>query len=418
MKTKDTGHYLTRAILYIILPGMLCGLLAQSSIRISGYGNTHFMDHDGTPNFTGRELDKSFIQLREFSLFFDMAITDAIIASTELEASNNGNDYTANYAYVDIQATDNLSFRVGKLLVPFLSYNENKPNFKQNLMSQPFTAWNLAPVVPVPIEFHGIGWSDAGAMANWNTFIEDVGLLDVKLAVINGLGSESNVLDDNAVQLNDGAGLPYVRPRDGLIQNDEASELIDNNGNKATVVKISFKTLAFPMDAGLSWYRGKWDNNDSKNLEMLGGHFNWLSRNWTFKGEYVVAAVEQDAGLDPVAAAGLSGPSSINTTVGNYNMSAYYAEASATPFHWDNSRHLKFVARYDAVDTNDKAVFNPFDRSRITVGLEWQLGKNTRLRYEYQRSTINDFDKAPAPYKKAGGNETIEMHMPSLIFSF
>ena len=184
------------------------------------------MDHDGTPVFVGqRSLNDGFFQIREFSLFFDVAITDMIVASTELEASDNGSGYTANYAYVDIQAADNLSFRVGKILVPFLSYNENKPNFKQHLMSQPFTAWNLAPVIPLAIGFHGFGWADAGAAVNWNKIIGAFGFLDFKAAVINGLGSMSNVLDDNTAQLAAGAMTPVIRPRDGLVQNEEVNEL-------------------------------------------------------------------------------------------------------------------------------------------------------------------------------------------------
>lgn len=61
---------------------------AQSKIHISGYGNTHYMDHNGMPVFVGkRDMNNGFFQIREFSLFFDIAITDRIIASTELEAS-------------------------------------------------------------------------------------------------------------------------------------------------------------------------------------------------------------------------------------------------------------------------------------------------------------------------------------------
>ena len=61
------------------------------------------MDHDGTPSTVGNtSLDHGFFQLREFSLFFDFFITDTIIASTEVEAGDNGNIYTSNYAYVDL----------------------------------------------------------------------------------------------------------------------------------------------------------------------------------------------------------------------------------------------------------------------------------------------------------------------------
>ena len=419
MKLTSNFIRLSMLVLGLFLLGTATVGNAQSKIHISGYGNVHYMDHDGMPVFVGKKnMNNGFFQIREFSLFFDIAITDKIIASTELEASNNGNAYTANYAYVDIQATDNLTFRAGKILVPFLSYNENKPNFKQNLMSQPFTAWNIAPVNPLALGFHGFGWSDAGAMVNWHTVLGEAGLFDLKFSLINGLGSDSNVLDDNTVQLDAGLMTPVVRTRDGLVQNEEVNELMDNNNNKATVLKASFKPMSLPIDFGVSWYRGAWDPAGKKNLQMVGGHLNWLTRNWSLKGEYVIASVEQDAGIDPVADAGMVGPATLNTSTGDYNMNAYYLEASVVPIRWPNDRFLRLVTRYDAVDTNDKAMFTPFDRSRITLGLEWQLGKNTRLRYEWQRAKLHDFDKAPMPYKMAGGKEVIQMHMPSLIFSF
>ena len=147
------------------------------------------------PRLVGeKDPNQGFLQLREFSLFMDFAISEELTVSTEIEAADNGNRFTANYAYLDFQATDNLSFRVGKILVPFLSYNENKPSYKQFLMSQPFTAWQLAPVNATPIDVHAFGWSDAGATVNWFYDFEDVGILDIKFSAINGLGSDSNIL--------------------------------------------------------------------------------------------------------------------------------------------------------------------------------------------------------------------------------
>ncbi len=392
---------------------------AQSNVRISGYGNMHYMDHDGVARLVGiQDLNNGFFQIREFSLFFDIAITDAVVASTEIEAGDNGTVYTANYAYVDFQATANLSLRAGKVLVPFLSYNENKPNFKQNLMSQPFTAWNLAPVNGIAINYRGFGWSDAGLVANWNNELGGWGLFDVKAAVINGLGSNSDVLDDNFVQLNAGMMTPVVRPRDGLIQNEITNSLRDNNNDKATVLKVTLQPLALLSDIGFSWYRGKWNPSGTRNLTMLGAHVNVLQPNWTLKSEYVVAQVEQTAGSNPVADAGLMGPAPLNTSTGDYNMKAWYVEASVIPVRGTNNRYLRLVGRYDDVDTNDQIGFTPFDRSRVTVGAEFQFASNTRFRFEWQRSVIDDFQNAPAPYIGAGGEESIKMAMASVIFSF
>lgn len=285
-------------------------------------------------------------------------------------------------------------------------------------MSQPFTAWNIAPVIGAPLEIHGFGWSDAGVVVNWMQSIGDAGILDLKASVINGLGSDTTVLDADTVQLDAGTAQPVVRPRNGFLQNEENTELRDNNTDKASTVKLSFKTSNWPLDLGVSWYRGAWDTDSEKDLQMIGAHINWLSRFWTLKGEYVKVEVEQEAGFDPVTDAGMTGPAGLNTTTGDYGMNAWYVEASIVPLRYALNRYLRLVARYDEVDTNDEASFTPFDRSRITLETEWQFETNTRLRYEFQRSKIDDFQNAPAPFVAAGGEETIDMSMVSIIFSF
>ena len=400
-------------------------------IHLSGYGNFHSMDHGGLPRLVGRDNPNDlFFQMREFSLFFDFDITDGIIASLELQAISNATDVVPAYAYIDIDVPTyvpfwnedvlgGLGFRVGRLLVPFLSYNENKANFRQNLMSPPFTAQHLVPVVPNPPDFDRIGWSDAGLTVNWFRDVGNLGLLDLKFSVIGGLGSDSNVLDDNFVTLAAGATTPTIRPRDGTVQNTQF-DIRDNNQGKATIVKLTFVPSGYPVDVGFSWYRGTWDPASKQTLQMYGVHGNWLARNWTLKGEWVQADVEQAAGTNVVAAVPLTGPAAINTSSGDYTMYAWYVEGSYIPYRWGPSddRYIRLVFRYDEVNTNDKVSFTPFNKYRITPGAELQFSAFTRFRYEYQYHTLKDFSNAPGPFKAAGGKKHINMHMLSMIFWF
>ncbi|MFQ5596863.1 MAG: hypothetical protein ACE5GK_02320 [Nitrospiria bacterium] len=432
------------SVFSMIIIGSVSVCLAEGRFHLSGYGNAHMMDHNGLPKLLDRDdpsiakhdPNDTFLQIREFSLFFDFSVTDGVLASVEIEAGKDASAFTPNYAYVefdiptiaDVWDEDRfggLTLRVGKIIVPFLSYNENKPNFKQNLMSQPFTAWNLVPVIPSPPDFVGLGWSDTGGVLNWNHELGESGLVDLKLSVINGIQSDAAVLDANAIRLDHVAMPPMspavVRPRDGLIQNghgaNDHGDVRDNNQNKATVAKITVISADFPVDIGFSWYQGAWDRAGKQDLTMQGVHLNWLERNWTLKGEWVRADVEQTAGIDIIGMAMTSG---INKSTGDYTMDAWYAEASYIPLRYGNAedRFIRMVLRYDAVDTNDQAMFTPFDRSRITAGSEWQFVSKARLRYEWQRHTLNDFDKAPGPFKAAGGEEHVTMHMVSIIFWF
>ena len=76
------------------------------------------------------------------------------------------------------------------------------------------------------------------------------------------------------------------------------------------------------------------------------------------------------------------------------------------------------MARYDDVDTNDKAAFTPFDRNRITVGIEYQFNSNARLRFETQYHQIDSFQNSPTPFGAAGGEDSVLMTMASVIFWF
>jgi len=323
----------------------------------------------------------------------------------------------------DEEKIGRLNIRVGKFLVPFLSYNENKANFKQYLMSQPFTAWNMAPVIQSPPDFNGLGWSDTGILFNWNRETGDVGIVDFKLAVIKGLQSGSAALDGNSSTLDTfiaPMGTPFqptVRPRDGLIQNELSSTFDDNNDEPAVTLKLTYRPSAIPLDFGVSWYHGAWDDAGDNNLDMYGFHANYITKRWTLRGEYVHADVEQTAGINVVS---LPGPSSLNVTTGDYNMDAWYIEGSVVPVYYgeNDSRYLRLIARFDDLDTNDKASFTPWDRNRFTVGTEWQFMSNARLRYEWNYHTLDDFSKAPAPFVAAGGERHIQMHMVSAIFWF
>ncbi|MFQ5564441.1 MAG: hypothetical protein ACE5FO_12840 [Parvularculaceae bacterium] len=409
-------------------------------LYISGYINAHYMDHDGVARTVGKNLNRPLWQIREASLFFDVTATEFFTLSGELELSYDFSDRAAsgredrfaghlNYLYADLSVTDlldadtetygSLRFRGGRFLVPFLSYNENKPSFRQTLMSQPFTAWQLSPVNNIAIDFERFGWSDFGVMVDWERAFGSIGAFDLKIAVINGLESDGPGLDANTVRLDPpGMMKPTMTPRDGLFANRRHGWGFDGeNDNLATVFKASYSLAALPVDFGVSWYRGKWDAAGEHDLNMYGAHFNLLQRNWSLKGEYVKADVEETPGLLITTA---PGPAALNTTTGDFNMRAWYVEASGAVLRYgvNDQRYVRLVTRLDDVDTNDKIAFTPFDRFRVTSGMEWEFLPQIRMRYEWQRSFLDDFGKAPGPFVAAGGEREIDMHMFSIIAYF
>jgi hypothetical protein len=145
-------------------------------------------------------------------------------------------------------------------------------------------------------------------------------------------------------------------------------------------------------------------------------HANWLARNWSLRGEWVQADVEQTAGINVVSLPGPAG----NASTGDYTAKSWYVEGSYIPVRWGPSddRYLRLLLRYDEVETNDKVDFSPVNRRRITPGMEVQFSSFTRFRYEFQYHTLRDFRNAPAPFLAAGGERHVTMHMLSMIFWF
>ncbi len=400
----------------------MLGTRARAEITWGGYGNMHWMDMEGMPLFLDAvggsaepDLNNPLFQLREFSIFLEAPLSERLVASAEIEVGDNGNTFTLNYGYVEIMAAEWLELKAGKILVPFLAYNERKANQYQSLMSHPFTAWQLAPVTGRPMETHGLGWSDIGFQVDIKSQ-RDAGVLDLKLAVINGLGSDDpNALDANYVYFSD--GMPgEVRPRDGLSQNESAGVHTDNNGTPAGVAKLTYINTGSSVRAelGLSLYYGNWDPNDLHSLTMYGANFRLEGRKWELAGEAGWANVEQDPGLTPAGDTLALMP---NLTTGDYGMHAWYIEAATRVADYGEDHWVKLIARYDDVDTNDKVMFTPFDRSRITVGLEWQFDSSARLRYEFQRNSIHDYGSA-MPSVQNSVPENPSMHMVSIIFWF
>ncbi len=424
----------------------------DGAINLSGYINAHYMKHDGLPRFRGKDLNEPIIQVREASIFADILLGDYVVFSTELEMSYDFSDEdttgrdesfksSLNYYYFDfdiasvfeweVDEQGGLNLRFGRILVPFLQTNENKPNFKQNLMSQPFTAWQFAPVNNVASSFDQFGWTDMGLMINW--FREmDAGTISVKASAINGLGVDGEILDTTQVQLDwqmrmpngmlmvtpDGdAVYPTVRTRDGLFNaRSEWDDMDDVNGSLAYTLQVSYSPFSIPLNVGVSWYRGAWNSDATKGLKMWGLHASYDGARWGIKGEHGGASVEQNAGTNTI----MMGPAPINTSTGDYNMSASFIEADVDVLQYGagDVRYVKLIYRYDTVNTNDEAIFTPFDRSRHTFGVEWEFTHNIRLRFEHQRHTLENYDASPMPFRNAGGEENVTMNMFSIIAYF
>ncbi len=395
---------------------LLCALILPATpaaeLNWSGYGNAHYMKMKGGPELAEMDLSDSQIQLREFTLFLDVVISDTLTISSEIEMARNGSVVSLNYGYALWQPRDWLNVRIGKFLVPFLKYNEEKPSFRQSLMSSPFTATVLAPVINPNAQIaQGIGWSDYGVSIE-GIWAGETGVLSGTLAVITGLAnSDPAALDSNTVNFADGTPPGAIRPRDGLIQNEAGTR--DNNDDKAIVARVLYQLYSIPLGFGLSRYQGSWDPNGMLDITMTGVNAELRYPRLEIKMEWGTADIEQSPGALPDGAL----PVTPNVSTTSYTMEAWFVEAGWKFKQYREDLWVKLIGRRDEADTNDQAAFTPFDRTRSTLGIEWQYEKNSRLRYEHQWTRIRDFGRAPSAVADSL-TDSPSMHMASLIFWF
>ena len=125
------------------------------------------------------------------------------------------------------------------------------------------------------------------------------GIVNLKVSAINGLGVNGSVLDATEVKLVVG---PTVRPRDGLFNaRSDWDDNSDSNSDLSYTAKLSYSPFSLPLNIGISFYGGSWDEDESQDLTMAGIHFDYIvADKWHVKGEIIRADVDQIAGINPV----------------------------------------------------------------------------------------------------------------------
>jgi hypothetical protein len=146
-------------------------------------------------------------------------------------------------------------FRLGLFLVPFGKYNESNRPHQTALVRTPL---NLAGVYPM-------SWRDIGLVFQGRT-----GFLRYAVYLGNGLGEK------------DGAA---------------AGQLFrDNNKDKGKGGRLGFIS-GEGFEAGVSYYSGKYDSDNSLRLTLEGADLTWVTKDYEVRGEYTKAIWKNPAGV-------------------------------------------------------------------------------------------------------------------------
>jgi len=149
----------------------------------------------------------------------------------------------------------------------------------------------------------------------------------------------------------------------GLRGNDR-----DDNNNKA-VGGMAGLEVSNELKFALNYYTGKYDDANELGLAIFGVSLYYDKPKYSFWAEY--QAANQDVWDDP----------DLMTTTSTLNKSGFYVQAG-----YRVTKKLEPILRYDQIQLDGNELN---DRNRVTLGLNYHLGKNAVAKVNYD-ITNND----------------------------
>ncbi|MDD8020955.1 MAG: hypothetical protein PHU81_07220 [Acidobacteriota bacterium] len=158
--------------------------------------------------------------------------------------------FDLHQAYINLQVSEAFIFKIGRFEVPFGHYN---------LYAQPDK--NETVFRPLPFHFFPYRWADIGFAWEGNYHHS----IYYSVYAINGLS-----VDD-----------------DGYLE----TPATDINKNKGLGGRLALR-VGEGFEAGGSFYSGRYDTSNSKNIRFEGFDLTWVTTGWEIKGEYVRTEVK------------------------------------------------------------------------------------------------------------------------------
>jgi len=244
-----------------------------------------------------------------------------------------GNVVDITQAWAGMALADYINVRLGLFIVPFGQYNENNLPHQSMLINKPLNDEYFFP----------FRWRDIGAVAEGKFS----GIL-YSLYIGNGLAEKE-----------------YLRG---------GQQFKDNNKGKAWGGRFGLR-LDQGFDAYYSLYRGKFDDDNTRNLVLQAVNFSWKTKEFEFSSEYTKANIGNPDGFS------------------NGRADGYYIQISS---YFSGIQPVASYQRYKYNDDFHGPGFNSSSqpgtgiaqkKSRWTLGAVLKLSNNALLKVEY------DFNK-------------------------
>ncbi len=233
--------------------------------------------------------------------------------------SFNVDQFDLDQAWVGFLPSDAFTARVGLYLVPFGTWNTASRPHETLLIRTPL---NLEVLYPA-------SWRDLGVMVQGR-----IGVLSYSAYVGNGLaeGEETSVVQ----------------------------QFHDNNTDKAKGGRLGL-TFGQSLSTGVSFYTGKYDSLDTRDLTLEGADLSWVTNQWEVHGEYTKSFLENP---EPFA----RGESEGFSIWGCMSFRSFQPVGSFQKVKFNDAYHEGGIA---------------IDRSRWTAGIRYVLSSTVFIKAEY-----------------------------------
>lgn len=320
---------------------------AQLHKRVSFYTEIEF---EHAPAISSKSSGNTQLNIADLNNNGMIEATEAVDIPIEFSAENGkGGELEIEQAWVQYDATANIGFRTGVILIPFGRFNLYHDDDLQNLTSRPLVARRVIPTT----------WADVGAGFVGQVNFGDESRLAGEVYVINGL-------DDD---FSSGTG--------GL-RGARASRESDNNNNKAVVGRVVLQP-SLGQEIGVSGYYGNYDNSGNA---ISGIALDWLYKFSAimFKGEYAYFAL--DSGVN---SKGELSPRNIQGVFAELGYEFWPAFLNGT-FLAEGFENPLFVlsGRYNYAAIDSRIAGSILDENSYVVGFAYKPLVSMLLKTEWQ----------------------------------
>lgn len=241
-------------------------------------------------------------------------------------------------AWIAIQPSPGFHLRLGFYLVPFGKYNRASRPHETDLIQTPLHLEALYPA----------SWRDIGLLAEGN-----IGIFNYSGYLGNGLREAQDV--------------------------PSGQQFKDNNADKAAGGRVGV-LLSQSCEVGLSYYRGKYDDEGSRSLALQGADVTWQTDSFLFFYEYGKALIDNP---EEYASGETEGHFLLlSLKIGEFSpLISYQVVKSGDPYHGPG--FLAGVSPGSGISSELK---------RWAVGLTYRPSANIVIKIEYDFNKEKDLD--------------------------